>query len=152
MKHGQVQRCLLRLLDGELSPPQEAAVRQHLAGCPACAQRLVQLEQLWTGARRTAPLEAPAFFATRVAGRVRESERAPAGFTRLGAIGRQLARRALLLGLAIGAIGLGVFLGGTPRVDATAPMNRGPSYLDPFDDLPAGSVGGVHATLAGASE
>lgn len=42
----QVEALLGALADGELNKRQAAAVREHLDGCPSCARKLADLEQL----------------------------------------------------------------------------------------------------------
>jgi len=44
MRHRPARRRLSQLLDGTLPSPVEQAVRAHLAGCPACAERLAEFE------------------------------------------------------------------------------------------------------------
>jgi anti-sigma factor RsiW len=44
--HHHVERQLSAYLDRELAPEEEAAVRQHLAGCAACRQELDRLSAL----------------------------------------------------------------------------------------------------------
>jgi len=51
--------ALSALLDGELTPSQEAAARAHVAGCPACAHELLAVTQARSWVRALPPVEPP---------------------------------------------------------------------------------------------
>lgn len=51
-----IELDLLAYLDGELSPAEMQSVEAHIAGCPACAAELVELQRLRAGLSTTVPL------------------------------------------------------------------------------------------------
>jgi anti-sigma factor RsiW len=152
VKHDETEKSLLRLLDGELPAAQAAAARRHLADCPDCARKLAVLEQAWKAAREAGRVEPPPFLHARIAARIREYERNRHFLSDLMELVGRVAQRAVLVVLVAGAVGLGIYLGGTPATPLGTPAQGGPSYLDIFDDLPPQSVGGVYATLAGTAK
>jgi hypothetical protein len=48
MKCEDIKACLPDFLTGELSPKAKAAAEAHLAACPACADELRQVTEMWT--------------------------------------------------------------------------------------------------------
>jgi len=152
VQHDEVQLNLLRLLDGELPAAQAAAARRHLADCPDCARKLAALEQAWKAAREAGRVEPPPFLHARIAARIREYERNRHFLSDLTESLGRVAQRVVLVLLVAGAVGVGIYLGGSPANPAGKSAQGGPSYLDIFNDLPPQSVGGVYATLAGATQ
>jgi anti-sigma factor RsiW len=51
-----IELDLLAYLDGELSPADAQAAEAHIAGCPACATELVELQRLRTGLNAVVPV------------------------------------------------------------------------------------------------
>jgi anti-sigma factor RsiW len=152
VQHDEVQLNLLRLLDGELPAAQAAAARRHLADCPDCARKVAVLEQAWKAAREAGRVEPPPFLHARIAARIREYERNRHFLSDLTESLWRVAQRVVLVLLVAGAVGVGIYLGGSPANPAGKSAQGGPSYLDSFADLPPQSVGGVYATLVGTSQ
>ena len=152
MKHDEVQLNLLRLLDGELPAAQAAEARRHLADCPDCARKLAALEQAWKVAREAGRVEPPPFLHARIAARIREYERNRHFLRDLAESLGKVAQRVALVLLVAGAVGVGIYLGGSPSNASGKSAQGSPSYLDIFDDLPPQSVGGAYATLTGTAK
>ncbi|HEX3704467.1 MAG TPA: anti-sigma factor [Vicinamibacterales bacterium] len=55
----ETERLLGAYVDGELGPAESASVQEHLASCPACSQRLRDLEALGRVVRRAPYYPAP---------------------------------------------------------------------------------------------
>ena len=51
-----IELDLLAYLDGELSPAEMQAAEAHIAGCPACAAELVELQRLRVGLSTVVPV------------------------------------------------------------------------------------------------
>lgn len=68
-----IREELSAYLDGELAPPAEEEVRQHLAGCEACRLEHAGLVELSLGLEALPRLTAPAHFTAQVMARVVES-------------------------------------------------------------------------------
>ncbi len=51
-----IEPDLLAYLDGELSPADAQSAEAHIAGCPACATQLVELQRLRTGLNAVVPV------------------------------------------------------------------------------------------------
>jgi len=69
------ERLLLRSFDGPLEDGQQAALRDHLAGCPACRAKASQygmIRDVLKGSADPGPLP---YFRERVLARLREQER-----------------------------------------------------------------------------
>ncbi len=152
MQDDKVQSKLLRLLDGELPAAQATEVRRHLADCPDCARKLVALEEAWQAAREAGRVEPPPFQHARIAARIREYECNRHLLSDLTESLGRMAQRVGLVLLVVGAVGAGIYLGGSPSNGSAKSAQGGPSYLDIFDDLPPQSVGGAYATLTGAAK
>jgi anti-sigma factor RsiW len=152
VKHNEVQLNLLRLLDGELPATQATEARRHLADCPDCARKLAAVERVWQAAREAARVEPPPFLSARVAARIREYERNRHFLHDLAESLGKMAQRVALVLLVVGAVGVGIYLGGGASNASGKSVQGGPSYLDIFDDLPPQSVGGAYATLTSAAK
>lgn len=152
MQHDEVQSKLLRLLDSELPAEHATEVRRHLADCPDCARKLTALEQAWQAARESERAEPPPFLHARIAARIREYERNRHLLSDLAESLGRMAQRVGLVLLVVGAVGAGIYLGGSPSNASAKSARGGPSYLDVFDDLPPQSVGGAYATLTGTAK
>lgn len=70
--HEEIRRNLPAYCSGDLSPSEQAQVRDHLASCPACRGELTELETVLRLLRTTPQVEPPPWLATRVMARVRE--------------------------------------------------------------------------------
>ena len=71
----RAERLLLRSFDGPLEDGQQAALRDHLAGCPACRAKASQygmIRDVLKGSADPGPLP---YFRERVLARLREQER-----------------------------------------------------------------------------
>jgi len=71
------ERLLLRSFDGPVEDGQQAALRDHLAGCPACRAKASQyglIRDVLKGSADPGPLP---YFLERVLARLREQERQP---------------------------------------------------------------------------
>jgi hypothetical protein len=61
------EQLLQKYIDGECTENERAVVRQHISGCPACTQKLDEMEELSAGIKRAINLltienrEIPAF-------------------------------------------------------------------------------------------
>jgi anti-sigma factor RsiW len=62
----EVEGLLGAYLDGELEPPVSASVREHVAACAACRQRLANLESIGRMVRRAPYYQAPETLRARV--------------------------------------------------------------------------------------
>jgi len=70
--HEEIRRNLPAYCSGDLSPSEQAQVRDHLASCPACRGEVAELETVLRLLRTTPQVEPPPWLATRVMARVRE--------------------------------------------------------------------------------
>ena len=121
-------------LDGDLSPEGAAALDAHLAGCPACAARLSELEALDRDLARDLPVPSPAGLAARLADGV------------LAAEGRERSRRRLWFPVLAGAGALALLAAlaswglDSPWLASLAPRLEPPvsSLTVTADDLLAG--------------
>ena len=123
-----------------------------MAECPDCARKLAALEQAWKCAREAGRAEAPPFLQGRIAARIREYERNRRLLSDLGEALRRVAQRSVVVMLVAGAVGLGIFLGGSASNASGKAAQGAASYLDSFADLPPQSVGSAYATLTGTSK
>ncbi|MCB1055557.1 MAG: hypothetical protein KDD11_08605 [Acidobacteria bacterium] len=99
MEH-TTDRQLMRLLHGELPGAEASELRRRLAGEPALAARLGELEAAWNGLELPPPAPVPVGFTGRVVARARRTP---------GAVKPRWAVAAVSLGLALG-IGVGARL------------------------------------------
>jgi anti-sigma factor RsiW len=100
-------RSLLRLLAGELTPEEAAALRREAEHDPRLGRRLGELEAIWEGLELAPPSAAPLGFTGRVMARAREEIRDEVRLPpTLGA--RAAAALALALGVALG-VALGAY-------------------------------------------
>jgi len=96
----EVRPRLSELLDGSLSPAEQAVVRVHIDECAACRGVWTDLDRVRAAARDLGPIAPPAHLWLEVAGRVRlETDSAPT----IPAASAQEARRARLQWLGIAA-------------------------------------------------
>jgi len=63
---GHAAEALSALLDAQLAPADEHLVRAHLAGCPACAAELRQVEMARSWVRGLPPVDPPSGFYERL--------------------------------------------------------------------------------------
>ncbi len=70
--HEEIRRNLPAYCSGDLSPAEQAQIRDHLASCPACRGEVTELETVMRLLRTTPQVEPPPWLATRVMARVRE--------------------------------------------------------------------------------
>ncbi|MGI6345304.1 MAG: zf-HC2 domain-containing protein [Bacillota bacterium] len=75
MKCEEARRSLYESIDGELGPPQERTLRQHVAACPDCATAFWAIETVSGILVRFAEAETPDDFTARVMARVPASRR-----------------------------------------------------------------------------
>ncbi|HEX5215548.1 MAG TPA: zf-HC2 domain-containing protein [Vicinamibacterales bacterium] len=116
----EVRPRLSELLDGSLSPAEQAVVRVHLDECAVCRGVYADLERVRAAARDLGPIAPPAHLWLEVAGRVRlETDAAPA----VAAAGAPDVRRARLQWLGIAAA--------LVLATLTAYVMRGPSQPPP---------------------
>lgn len=128
------------LLDGELSPGEEATLHEHLAGCPACRSEVALARSLQVALRDgLPPLTCPPAVTARVLAAARrqeeERERRP-GRSGLGARLRDWLGDGGLLRPALAAVALAVLLAG-PFVYRSL-LAPGPSGAPGIATLPAG--------------
>jgi len=67
----QVNRKLSAYLDGELSPVEQAGVREHLGNCAGCAEELRRFSAADADIKRLSPVMPSPFFAARVSAAAR---------------------------------------------------------------------------------
>ena len=78
MECQEVRGQLSELVDGELSPDRQEAIRRHLASCAACAGLARDLDRLRTAARQLGPIDPPSHLWLEIAGQMRLEQPAPA--------------------------------------------------------------------------
>jgi len=100
MSSGHLDDVLSGLLDGELSPAEEAAALAHLAGCPVCRAELDATRAVRLAVRSLPPVDAPFGFYERLL-----SHRRPGWHDR---------RRSVVAALAGSAAAAVLFLGVSP--------------------------------------
>jgi len=137
--------------DGELPAAEAAAVRRHLADCPACSQEAAELAKTWELLLALPDVpEVPDLIPAAMARILEEQENTGAQklLRWLFPVPLSAATAALVIGLVIG-IGLG-------RVIATTYLDREEPdtslYLEVFQDTPPQSLGDAYIKVNYAME
>ncbi|MBU2574569.1 MAG: zf-HC2 domain-containing protein [Elusimicrobia bacterium] len=68
---GKINRKLSAYIDGELAPKDQAAVKEHLSACPACAEELRRFLDLNAGIKQLPGVTPTPFFAAKVSAAAR---------------------------------------------------------------------------------
>jgi len=118
------QELLIEYADGDLTPADEAAVRQHVSECDGCAAELADIEALRTLLADDGYVEPSSFYWTRFRAGLR---RKLAGRTRFADLWqeRRLVPRLATIAVAVVCFGAGLWAGLGPNIGRDADEGRG---------------------------
>ena len=159
MKCNILRKKLLAYSDGELSPRQSTAIRNHLNHCPDCKKQFEMLSNIFNSADGFKRTVTPHSLWTKLSSKIEEYESRRNHFSAFWEI---MQRYAVSLGiLVIFGIGIfaGIFLGSFPDSKSSDAAGMEPalsaraqfiqsSFLETFNDLPPRSIGGIYKALA----
>ncbi|MBN2202379.1 zf-HC2 domain-containing protein [bacterium] len=146
MNCSDVEKWLSAYMDGELIPARKDAVASHLGSCEACRSRLAEWKAVWQ-ALDALPAAAPSpAFRSRLAARIRESERPPVSERFERFLIPVSAAAVALLGFWIGYIAGGRQASSAGIPDSVSPI-ASTAYLDSFNSVPTASLGDIYLSL-----
>ncbi|HVC00169.1 MAG TPA: zf-HC2 domain-containing protein [Candidatus Dormibacteraeota bacterium] len=96
-----MEALLLAVVDGRATAEERDRAGRHVAGCQACARRLEEMSATWSALEELPAVEPSAWFDTRLAARMRESQPKAGWLGRLPKGMRWIAVAAALAAMAI---------------------------------------------------
>ena len=125
VNHRHFEDRIIRYIDGELSPEEQARCEEHLRDCPRCRERVDVLREAWHS-DALLPVAGPTLgLRTRFEAALRGEESTGPGL-QVGTGIDWLARPAMLAATLAAGILIGAYLGSGPN-GATAPVEQVPA-------------------------
>jgi anti-sigma factor RsiW len=159
MKCHQIENKLSAFQDGELSASENDLVEKHLAGCHACRELHVKLQQVWKNLGEISEIRPTAGFYERVSQKINQASERGVGGTLLGSWGLKGLPSPAIVSVIL-AIGIfcGALIGNSlvdihPPQSATVHAEEGfLSSLRVFGPVPPGTLADNYARLLSYNE